>query len=352
MFWILTLAAWAAPPIAIAPDYEANCQSPRWSRDGSQLAYEVNYYERKVVEQYIWSPGLEPRQVLPTTRGFSGISAGFEAAGAEMVVHELSWAPAEMGTFVYSASGADRDYDLYLDGGSVLHAQPGTDGGASWSPDGRHIAFTSARTGQGDLYLLDVGSLEKTPKQLTGDPTASELFASWSPDSTSLVFVGHTRTGDNVYLLDDLKYPAPAPLTNWQGTQTRPTFSPDGKHVAFYSNHEDRERFDLYVVRLGGGEPVRVAIGVVMNSDGPVWMPDGERILFVKNDDEHFDPIFVGPIDSPRAARQVPTGTLGNADHALIVGPDGKNYLAVAAQGTEQDLENRDFKRIYVMRVE
>ena len=126
MFLTLFLTAYAAP-IAVAPDYDANCQTPRWSRDGSQLAYEVNYHERKVVEQYIWSPGVEPRQILPTTRGLSGISAGFESAGGEMVVHELSWAPAAMGTFVYSASGSDRDYDLYLDGGSPLHPAPGTD---------------------------------------------------------------------------------------------------------------------------------------------------------------------------------------------------------------------------------
>jgi Tol biopolymer transport system component len=350
---LLTLLFTAhAAPIAVAPDYDANCQAPRWSRDGSKLSYEVNYHDRKTVEQYIWSPGAEPRKVLPTSRGLSGISIGFESAGGDMVVHELSWAPSSMDTFVYAASGADRDYDLYLDGGSPLHPGPGTDGGANWSPDGRWIAFTSARTGQGDLYLLDVEALEKDPKRLTADPTASELYAAWSPDSTALVFVGHTRTGDNIYLLDDLKYPAPVPLTTWQGTQTHPSFSPNGKQIAFYSNHDNRDHYDLYVLSLGGGAPFKVATDVVMNADGPVWMPDGERLIYVKNDDANFDPIYIGPVDSPRAARPVNTGTIGNSDHALVVGPDGFSYLAVAAQGTDGNERDRDFKRVYVIRVD
>jgi Tol biopolymer transport system component len=330
------------------PAYEANCQLPRWSHDGSKLAYEVNYHERKVIEQYILSPGSDPLAVRPVAKGIgSGLTAGFDTGGSEMVVHELAWSPSSSKTYVYSASGADRDYDLYLYSGSRIASHPGADGGATWSPDGALIAFTSARSGQGDVYLLEVSDLSAPPKQITGDPTASELYLAWSPDSRSLAFVGHTRTGDNIYLVEDVRSPSPTPITSWSHTQTRPSFSPDGTQLAFYSNHTDPQRFDLYVMPLGG-EPSLLVEGVVMNPDGPKWIPDTGDLVVVLDDDDRYDPVFRVTADDPGSLVEIKTGTVGNGDHDLAVGTDGRVYLAIAAQG-ESIGAKRDFKRIYVM---
>ncbi len=345
----LTLApALAGGAGLLTPAYEANCQTPRWSPDGGQLAYEVNYHDRKVIEQYILRPGQDPQRVQPVARGAgSSLTSGFSTAGAEMVVHELTWSSPELKTYLYSASGADRDYDLYLASGAKIAAHPGADGGAIWSPDGRRIAFTSARSGQGDIYMLDVSALEAPPRQLTGDPSASELYPAWSPDSRSLAFVGHTRTGDNIYLIPDVDDPAPRAVTSWGHTQTRPSFSPDGSKLAFYSNHADPQRFDLYVMPLGG-EPVPLVEGVVMNPDGPQWIPGSDELVFVLDDDDRFDPVYRVPATDGAAMRELPTRTVGNGDHDLVVGTDGRTYLALAAQG-ELGSERRDYKRIYVM---
>jgi Tol biopolymer transport system component len=347
------LAALLLPSAALAkarpisPTYDANCQSPRWSPDGSRLAYEVNFHDRKAIELYVMVPGQgQPDPIRPISRGASAITAGFATANAEMVVHELSWSPPQLGTWVYSASGPDRDYNLYIDKSPVV-ASPGADGGPQWSPDGRWIAFTSARTGQGDIYLLDTNNVELAPRQLTSAPTSAELYITWSPDSSRIAYVGHSDEGDNLYLILDLADPKPTLLTSWGHTQTRPSFSPDGKQIAFYSNHTDNNRFDLYVMPIGGS-PRKVAERVVMDSAGPTWTPDGGHVIYVLDDETRYDPVYVAPASDPSRARPIPTGTVGNGDLDVTTGTDGRLYLAITAQGLEGD-GRRDFKRVYVM---
>ena len=108
----------------ISPEYEGNCQSPRWSPDGSKRSYEVNYHDRRVLELFIYAQGKGSTKVSPSARGASSITAGFNTAGDTLVVNELSWSPTALGTFVYSASGPDRDLDLYLGTGTRLAASP------------------------------------------------------------------------------------------------------------------------------------------------------------------------------------------------------------------------------------
>ncbi len=352
----LLLASLLLPAVVLAkarpisPAYDANCQSPRWSPDGSRLAFEVNYHDRKAIEQYILIPGQgQPNQVRPMARGASAITAGFATADSDMVVHELSWAPAHINAFVYAASGPDRDYNLYIDQSPIV-VSPGADGGPQWSPDGRWIAFTSARTGQGDIYLLDTNAIEQPPKRLTTAPTSSELYIAWSPDSKKLAFVGHNDDGDNLYLISDLANPKPSLLTTWGHTQTRPSFSPDGKQIAFYSNHNNPSRFDLYLMPMGG-TPRVVAERVVMDSAGPAWTPDGKHLVYVLDDESRYDPVYAAPAADPARARALATGTVGNGDLDLATGTDGRLYLAVTAQGIAGD-DKRDFKRVYVMELD
>lgn len=349
--WTLLFLPALADAQPASPDYQGNCQSPTWSPDGAQLAWEVNFHEKKVIDLYVSTFGATtpPRKVTPLTRGASAITTGFATTPVEMVVHELTFAPASMKKFAYSASGASQDYDVYIDGAGPIAAAPGADGTSAWSPDGRFIAFTSARTGQGDLYLVDLQAVDKPPARLTTDATASELFAAWSPDSRKLAFVGHTQKGDNIYVIDDIAHPAPRALTTWERTQTRPTWSPDGTTLAFYSNHTAIDRFDLYVMPVGG-TPTLVAADVVMNDDGPAWTPDSKHLVYVKHEEQAFDPVYAAPVRQPSQARVIPTGTLGNGDLDVVKRADGQVWLAVAAQGRKGDKE-RDFKRIYVMAI-
>ncbi|MBT3222250.1 MAG: hypothetical protein HN348_24525, partial [Proteobacteria bacterium] len=247
VFFALVTTAIAAPT-ELASVEGANIQRPSWSPDGSHLSYEANFHEEKRVELWSGDPIIKQfSRVLAGRRGPSSLTTGFtKMSSGGQVVHEISFSPATIGKYVYSASNDALDYDLYISGGSALAPHPAADGGPAWSPNGMHIAFTSARTGEGDLYLIDIQSIEAPPQQLTNIAGSSELYVSWSADGTSLAFVAHTKSGDNIWVLSDLSQ-QPFRLTAWPGNQIRPTFSPTEKKIAFYANKDDADRFDIYV---------------------------------------------------------------------------------------------------------
>lgn len=327
----------------------ANLQRPHWSRDGKQLAWEANFHDQKKIEQYVGvvADGQWER-VTVAARAPSALTAGFATpASGGLVVHELTWGPPETGRYVYAASNDAYDYDLYVSRGGPLAPHPGADGGAVWSPDGRYIAFTSARTGEGDIYVLDVRTIEAPPRRLTDRTGSSELYVSWSSDSRALVYVAHSAGGDNVWLLPSLDDP-PTQLTTWPGNQIRPRFSPDSRDlVAFYANREQADRFDLYLVEPRSGTEPRVIVrGVVPDARGPAWTPSGTHIVYVADEDSGYDPVKVVNVTDPEKTATLELGTVGHGD--LDVAQRGDTVvLAYVAQGRSKDAE-RSFKRLFV----
>ncbi len=343
------IAANAATPTEVASRDGANLQRPRWSMDGTKLAYEANYHEKKVIETWVGDP---------TSRGFTQVTAGARAPTAATsgfatsnkggaVIYELCWAPPAIGRYLFSASNDVGEFDLYISGGGPVAAAPGADGGAVWSPDGRWVAFTSARTGEGDLYLLDTNAIEQAPRRISSAAGSSELYPAWSADSTRLVYVGHSRTGDNLWLKPALDA-NPTQITSWPGNQIRPRFAPTGTQIAFYANHEDLERFDLYVMDAAPGATPRLLVkGVVPDISGPSWTPDGTRILYVKDDDERYDPIAAVTVASGASAN-LAIDTVGHGDLDVAKRPDGKVWVSYVAQGRKGGGE-RDFDRLYIV---
>ena len=99
----------------------------------------------------------------------------------------------------------------------------------------------------------------------------------------------------NIYLADvTLEKPVIKQLTNWNYDDLRPTVSPDGKFVAFYSNSGKEDQIDswnIHVVPLKNEytfhgldleKAVAVRNVVVDLNTGPTWSPDSKKLLYVK----------------------------------------------------------------------
>jgi dipeptidyl aminopeptidase/acylaminoacyl peptidase len=368
----------AAAPREIAAHDGAHVQRPRFSPSGARLSYEANDHLTKRVTLYTGpapaGAGPAPAGTGPAPAGTgaasalafqpvrpaaaaSGLTAGFATSSTEpRVVQDLSWSPAALDRYVVAVSDG-TDSELHLERAGVIAPHPAADGGPAWSPDGRSVVFTSARTGEGDLYLLDLARLSTPPRQLTSMPDASEVYATWSPDSRAVAFVAHGQAGDHLWLLPNLDG-RPVQLTRWPGVQTRPTYSPDGQWIAFYANREEERRFDLYVLRpLHLADPILVLAGVVPDADGPTWSPDGRHLVAVMDDDVAFDPVVAVPVADPLRPVVLELGTVGHGDLDLTAAPGGGWRIAVAALGTTAEAhglrggERVGFRRLYLVDV-
>jgi Tol biopolymer transport system component len=146
----------------------------------------------------------------------------------------------------------------------------------SLSPDGKLVAYSSDRSGDGglDLWVQQLAGGE--PVRLTRDP-ADDQDPTFSPDGSRIGF-SSGRGGGGVYVMSTLGG-AEEKLADggfW------PRFSPDGKWIAYRTG--DRVAGTggtgaVYVIPAkGGGTPHRVAESF-MAAVAPVWSPDSKSIL-------------------------------------------------------------------------
>jgi len=72
----------------------------------------------------------------------------------------------------------------------------------------------------------------------------------------------------------------PQRLTSSKGNETEPTWSPDGRFIAFVAKRGDDKQSQLYVIAANGGEATRVS-DVPTGVASPKWFPDSKRIAFI-----------------------------------------------------------------------
>jgi Tol biopolymer transport system component len=90
-------------------------------------------------------------------------------------------------------------------------------------------------------------------------------------------------------------------LTNHPASDGAPSWSPDGKKIAFHSGR-DGETSEIYVMDADGGNVQRLTDNTVYDL-GPVWSPDGKKIAFYSDNFFFGNDIFVMNADGSNRRR-------------------------------------------------
>ena len=154
----------------------------------------------------------------------------------------------------------------------------------------------------------------------------------------------------------------PAQLTRWHHDDLRPTVSPDGRYVAFYSNSgrvvSGRARWNIHVIPIRSKPWTRaelprmlVARDVVVDlNTGPAWSPDSKRLFYVKKDPVNFNPIYGYDLftgrryalkTNTRMNRDILISRLGVLSFRAQVGAWDKVFVALTNQGLQLQGERR-----------
>ncbi|MGB0902965.1 Tol-Pal system beta propeller repeat protein TolB [Halocynthiibacter sp.] len=175
---------------------------------------------------------------------------------------------------------AVMDYDganlQYLTDSSSIVLAP------RFSPTGDRVLYTSYETGTPQVFLLDVGSVQR--RALGAQGNAMTFAPRFGPNGNTVVYSASTGGNTDIFTVD-LRTGARARLTSAPSIETAPSFSPDGSQIVFESDRSGSPQ--LYVMAASGGEARRISFGSGRYGT-PVWSPRGDLIAFTKQNDGRF----------------------------------------------------------------
>jgi Tol biopolymer transport system component/DNA-binding winged helix-turn-helix (wHTH) protein len=146
---------------------------------------------------------------------------------------------------------------------------------AQYSPDGKHIAFHSTRSGPGNPWVSDADGtnlVQLSKLEAVGIPH-------WSPDSKQIVFQSKPKANVEAYLVD-ISERVPRKLITTSVDTTTPSWSHDGNWIYFRSHEAFGHK--LYRCPASGGQ--KVLVSADPDSIGPMESSDGHEVYFAERE--------------------------------------------------------------------
>ncbi len=171
-------------------------------------------------------------------------------------------------------------------------SHPEKDFNAAVSPDGNYLAFVSDRSGNPDIWV------KRLPRgravQVTSHP-AEDIQPAWSPDGNSLAFVSkrHDALGDlwrvKIHAKNEIiSNGKPKAVTTRFGRESHPSFSPDGRYLAYA--REDSGMSNLHRLSLRSGKS---RVLTTQGGTEPHWHPEDDWIIFTSFKDDPGGDLFL-----------------------------------------------------------
>jgi len=243
----------------------------------------------EVVKYYTGELGFFGSKLAFTAKGKGTskiIAMDFDGSNAYSISNNSStnilpaWSPS--GAIAYT-SFMRQNPDLYVTGGgggrpTKLSGQKGMNTGASWSPDGRKVALTLSKDGNPEIYVISAsdGSIIT---RITNDK-AIDTSPAWSPDGGQIAFVSDRNGGPQIFVVSSSG--GNASQVSFNGSyNTTPTWSPRaGKRIIAYTTR-DGGRYDIVTLDLATKAMVRITQGEGSNEE-PAFSPNGRAVAYAR----------------------------------------------------------------------
>lgn len=287
-----------------------------WSYDGEKLIFQSNNPEWGVECDQIFymdisekEPGFEPPMVS-TGKGRTTCSYFlpgdstfiYSSTHAESAACPSAPQPGSSGAYVWPIYDTFDIYKADLNGQVIdtLTNSPGYDAEPTVSPQGDKIVFTSTRTGDLELFIMNTDGSNVI--QIT-DELGYDGGAFFSPDGTQLIFrASRPETNEEIATYKSLLQQGLVEPTNMElfivnvdGSGLRqitdlgnanwaPYFHPSGEKVVFSSNHQSQRGFpfNIFMINVDGSGLEQVTFDDTFDSF-PMFSPDGNKIVFSSN---------------------------------------------------------------------
>jgi acylaminoacyl-peptidase len=299
-----------------------HASDPQISPDGKHIVYVRNFMDvmKDRRRSNLWIINTDGTDHRPLTTGKqSDVSPRWSLDGKKLL-------------YVSTSSGTPQIHCRWMDNGQTAKLTDVTSPpmNATWSPDGKRIAFAMSvpepaksfaempqkpegaewsdspkviekliYRADGEGYLKDehaqlfvVSAEGGSPRQLTSGPYDHPAPV-WAPDGSALLFAAN-RHSDGEYdplnteiyelTLADRKIKA---LTTRKGPDEQPAVSPDGKliaYIGFDDEHKGYQSHHLYVMNRDGTGGKRLGGKLDRDVREPVWSKDGSGVYFAYDD--------------------------------------------------------------------
>ncbi len=302
----------------------ADCQATKpgtlaWSPDGKWIAYAYNngeYHGLAVIDP-------STKETLEVTR----------SPKPDMVDSDIVWSP-DSKLLAYVRRVSVEDDQIYITdlNGSKWHLEqaPNDMRGMAWSTNGEELIVAATPLGEHRRQLLrldtadgkvlgklDQGALEAYSPNLSGDGNLLAYEA-----SNIVISLGSVGEGDEK--IDEIS------TISSLSTDKEPSVSTDGRMIAFTSTRSGAK--EIWYHEEGQTVPFQVTDFGVPNVFGPVWQPNGERLIFLAPGPKKNLQVFLFEKES----RKLLQLTYEETDHMPPSwSPDGKHFYTSFAVGNQ-----------------
>lgn len=230
--------------------------SPSWSRDGSRIVY--TSYASKMPDLYMTNVAGGTSTRITKRPGLE-IGAKFTPDGSGLISSA-------------SFDGISRIvmFDLRGTVTAQLTKSSSIDVSPSYSPDGSQVAFCSNRGGGPQIYIM--GADGSSPRRASFADSNYCTSPAWSPKGDKIVFV--CRQAGFQLFMSGPEGGSAVQLT-FSGDNEDPSWSPDGRFIAFSSTTLGGGGKSIGILSLLGGKPTRISQSKGSDSQ-PAWSPLAE----------------------------------------------------------------------------